>query len=143
MCGVPAATTTTTTVRAVDAHPCAMPSVRRTRVGAPSGPAKRLVILLADTPVPTVLEQRGSYHDVFAKLFERSLASADAVPTDALDIESYDAVAGQYPDDGVLAHADGLLITGSGACAIVAADTCTQTRAQPPAPTPTCPGSAH
>ncbi|GAA6010444.1 hypothetical protein JCM10207_001307 [Rhodosporidiobolus poonsookiae] len=90
-----------------------------------------LLILLADTPIPSIRETHGTYHDVFASLFRASLALARAEeeqPDDAgvepahknskprrhkLTIKSYDVVEKQYPSEEEVKEADGLLITGS------------------------------
>ncbi|GAA5863130.1 hypothetical protein JCM8547_002807 [Rhodosporidiobolus lusitaniae] len=89
-----------------------------------------LIFLLADTPIPEVQEKYGTYHDIFAALFERAvkLAADDgAVPGDSgyeksekkqegghkLNIQSYNAVDGHLPSEERVKKADGILITGS------------------------------
>ena len=79
----------------------------------------RLLVLLCDTPVPPVLETKGTYADIFTTLFRRSLElrrrDEPGLREVQLDIDSYDVVkAGEYPDDAALAAADGLVMTGSG-----------------------------
>ncbi|GAA6030830.1 hypothetical protein JCM8097_008897 [Rhodosporidiobolus ruineniae] len=113
-----------------------MPSIKRTTLDLPEHAHRDLLllILLADTPIPPVREQYGTYHDIFASLFRSSLAIAKvegASPHDAdghekklesgraspgryrLTIESWDAVEQQLPSEERLKEADAVLITGS------------------------------
>ena len=97
--------------------------MRSTSVPAERDPPRkcaRLIVLLCDTPVPPVLESKGTYADIFTTLFRRSLElrrrEEPSLRDVELDIASYDVVkAGEYPDDAALEAADGLLMTGSGA----------------------------
>jgi hypothetical protein len=74
-----------------------------------------LLVLLADTPPPTLKSRHGDYHRVFTSLFQRSLDTL----TDSdyeLEVKSYDVVNQpiEYPSADDLDAAAGLLITGSG-----------------------------
>ena len=93
----------------------------------------RLIVLLCDTPVPPVLETKGTYADIFTTLFRRSLElrqrDEPSLCDLQLDIDSYDVVkAGEYPDDAALAAADGLVMTGSGPSALRACRAQTSSR---------------
>lgn len=80
----------------------------------------RLIVLLADATIPEVHRTYGDYHDIFSDLFDKSLKLAtkeDGRGEEglALEVRSFDAKAGEYPDQAELDAATGLLITGSGA----------------------------
>ncbi|BGP19474.1 hypothetical protein JCM10213_006294 [Rhodosporidiobolus nylandii] len=91
-----------------------------------------LLVLLADTPIPAVCAQHGTYHDIFSSLFQSAIAAAEeegAPPADAgmgerkqgtaegrrytLTVESWDAVGMSLPSEERVKEADGVLITGS------------------------------
>jgi hypothetical protein len=76
-----------------------------------------LLVLLADTPVPTVLKSHGDYHAIFTSLFQRaaSTLSQDVEPF-VLTVKSYNVVnePWEYPTEQELGEAAGVLITGSG-----------------------------
>ena len=74
-----------------------------------------LLVLLADTPPPTVKARHGDYHTVFTSLFQRSLDTLPDVEYE-LQVKSCDVVNDpwEYPTDEDLQEAAGLLITGSG-----------------------------
>ncbi|KAM0790985.1 hypothetical protein ACM66B_004285 [Microbotryomycetes sp. NB124-2] len=91
-----------------------------------------LLILLADTPLPAVLDKYGTYHAIFTSMFAKSvaLASAQARPSSdqepvnlaqqtvhELTIESYDAVHQVMPSKDRIKQADAVLITGSASSA--------------------------
>lgn len=81
-----------------------------------------VLILLADTPVPSVREKHGDYHDVFTTLFQRSLASyLDELQDIVFTIKSYDVVnePWEYPKQAELDQASALLITGSGEAVLI------------------------
>jgi len=75
-----------------------------------------LIVLLADTPIDAVKAERGTYHEIFSDLFRKSLqlAKKEDGKDRSLEVRSWDAVEGEYPDAGELEQAAGLLITGSG-----------------------------
>ncbi|KAL7342194.1 class I glutamine amidotransferase-like protein [Rhodotorula toruloides] len=66
----------------------------------------RLLILLADTPLPA--RRSGDYHQIFARLLRSSIE---------LEVQSYDVVRGEFPSEEEVRSADGVLITGSAASA--------------------------
>ncbi|GAA6046751.1 hypothetical protein JCM3770_003149 [Rhodotorula araucariae] len=85
-----------------------------------------LLVLLADTPIPPVVKQFGTYHDIFTGLWQRAVRLAatedGAEPAKegsgrTITIESYDVVQGKFPSAERVKEADGLLITGSASSA--------------------------
>ncbi|KAE8256449.1 hypothetical protein A4X13_0g2621 [Tilletia indica] len=89
-------------------------------------PAKRVVtiaLLVADTPVPAVVETWGEYPKIFSTLLKDALASIPRHHWQGsveLDIRPFDVVkAMKYPEDGQLADGlyDAVLITGSASSA--------------------------
>lgn len=79
---------------------------------APAPPT--LIILLAGTPVPSVLQKYGSYHQIFCQLFHNSVSIQDPTSKNSLRVLSFDIVDQEYPSDEHLESAIGLLVTGSG-----------------------------
>ncbi|BGP34819.1 hypothetical protein JCM10296v2_006643 [Rhodotorula toruloides] len=88
----------------------------------------RLLILLADTPLPTVVKRSGDYHQIFTSLLRSSIEVAKAeqgaegtangvAEPKKLEVKSYDVVRGEYPGEEEVKGADGVLITGSAASA--------------------------
>lgn len=78
-----------------------------------------IALLIADTPVPQVVEKRGDYYRIYSEWLNKSLAS---VPRHAwqddykLSITPFDVVKERkYPDDGMLNDGlfDAIMITGS------------------------------
>lgn len=55
----------------------------------------------------------GTYQDIFATLFEKAVDS-DPARDQALYIEAYDVVQGEYPTLETLKELNGVLLTGSG-----------------------------
>ncbi|BGP02920.1 putative glutamine amidotransferase [Rhodotorula toruloides] len=88
----------------------------------------RLLILLADTPLPAVVKRSGDYHQIFTSLLRSSIevakseqgaersANGVAEPK-TLEVQSYDVVRDEYPSEEEVKGADGVLITGSAASA--------------------------
>ncbi|GAA5836725.1 hypothetical protein JCM9279_007638 [Rhodotorula babjevae] len=85
-----------------------------------------ILLLLADKPIPAVVSQFGTYHDIFTGLFRRGVRLAatehGAQPGTKggghkLTIDSFNVVDGHFPTDDQLTKADGLLISGSAASA--------------------------
>ena len=71
----------------------------------------RLAILECDTPIPSVLERRGSYGDIFADILSNALKGLPAHSGVKPIFTSWDVVGKQeYPD---LEQVDGILLTGS------------------------------
>ncbi|ORY41759.1 class I glutamine amidotransferase-like protein [Leucosporidium creatinivorum] len=107
----------------------ALQETRRVTLSLPPTAPKPLVILilLADTPVPSVLSTSGTYHSIFSTLLARAsaLASTQAQANGAdplalgpeLVVESYDAVHQVYPTEERVKEADAVLITGSASSA--------------------------
>lgn len=77
-------------------------------------------MLIADTPVPSVLESRGDYFKIYKELLDSSLADIRRHDwQDKIDIHlrPYDVVTKmEYPDEGQLFDGlwDAVIITGSG-----------------------------
>ncbi|BGP57810.1 hypothetical protein JCM8202_002464 [Rhodotorula sphaerocarpa] len=103
---------------------------RTTRLALPATATRDLVllVLLADTPIPAVRAEFGTYHDIFASTFQHAIdlvakeknASQPQQQAEAqysLTVESYDVVNGDYPREERVKSADGLLITGSASTA--------------------------
>lgn len=98
-----------------------MPSsehISKTHHGHSNAPRElTLLVLLADTPVPSVLKSHGDYHAIFTSLFQRAAATLpeDIAPF-VLTVKSYDVVnePWEYPSEQELGEAAGVLITGSG-----------------------------
>lgn len=74
------------------------------------------LVLLAETPPPDLLARHGSYHDMFASLFQRAINILPACIYE-LHVKSYNIVdePWHYPSDDDLSEAAGVLITGSDA----------------------------
>lgn len=71
----------------------------------------RLAILECDTPIPSVLERRGTYGDIFADILGTALKGLPAYSAVEPLFTSWDVVDKQeYPD---LDQVDGILLTGS------------------------------
>ena len=73
----------------------------------------RVAILNADTPVPSVLAERGQYSDIFATLLKHAAAQAQDLASLALDFIAYNCVLGHYPTTLELDSIDAIIITGS------------------------------
>lgn len=73
----------------------------------------RIAMLNADTPVPNVLSQRGSYGNIFHSLLSASAARLSSFSQGQVRItaQDFDVVRGQYPPS--LADYDAIIITGS------------------------------
>ncbi|CAD6890698.1 unnamed protein product [Tilletia controversa] len=89
-------------------------------------PAKKVItiaLLVADTPVPAVVETWGEYPKIFSTFLKDALASIPRhhwQESIELDIRPFDVVkAMKYPDDGQLADGlyDAVLVTGSASSA--------------------------
>lgn len=100
------------------------PSPRRTFLQLPPHATRSLVllVLLADTPIPTVKEKHGDYGTIFTTMFRKAIHLAEVeagetgqhgVDREELTIESYDVVQEEYPSEERVRLADGILITGS------------------------------
>ncbi|KAG0140324.1 hypothetical protein CROQUDRAFT_665338 [Cronartium quercuum f. sp. fusiforme G11] len=74
-----------------------------------------LIILLAGSPVSTVLAEYGTYHQIFCQLFHNALSSRSLPPSqvNGVRVISFDVVSEEYPSENQLNSAIGLLITGS------------------------------
>ncbi|KAJ3158240.1 hypothetical protein HDU86_002949 [Geranomyces michiganensis] len=72
----------------------------------------RIALLVCDTPLPVVVEKYGNYEKLFGELLRQGAAaySASAKPTN-LDIEAFDVVQGQLPDD--ISKFSAFILTGS------------------------------
>ncbi|KAM0746901.1 class I glutamine amidotransferase-like protein [Meredithblackwellia eburnea MCA 4105] len=107
---------------------------RRTFIQLPSTAPRslHLIILLADTPIPSVKEHHGTYHDIFSTLFRNSIKSIEhAIHNSShldlnpphhddrysLTVESWDTVQGEFPSEERIKEVDAVLITGSAASA--------------------------
>ncbi|BGP42907.1 hypothetical protein JCM10449v2_006922 [Rhodotorula kratochvilovae] len=101
---------------------------RTTTIDLPASATRdvTLLVLLADTPIPPVVEQFGTYHDIFAGLWRRAvrLAASEDGQEPAkegsghkLIIESYQATDRHLPSEERVKEADGMLITGSASSA--------------------------
>ncbi len=75
----------------------------------------RIALLICDTPVPAVVETRGTYLEIYRDFLRRSNPSA------SFELDGYDVVRAQaYPDLNSEPSYQGIVITGSGAPDIAA-----------------------
>jgi hypothetical protein len=80
--------------------------------GGASAKAPRIALLVADTPIPTVLQAQGDYEAIFTRLFEASKpADVPQFRLDAFDVRTKM----EYPPESILDEYAGIVITGSGA----------------------------
>lgn len=76
----------------------------------------------------------GTYQDVFASLFQRAIDS-DPYKTQALYVEAYDVVQGDYPTSEALSQCQGVLLTGSGGSFYARSGSAAPRSLMPPCPT--------
>ncbi|GES72851.1 class I glutamine amidotransferase-like protein [Rhizophagus clarus] len=75
----------------------------------------RTALLIADKPVPKVIEHYGDYYAQFSRFLQKGVVSSKKQIT--LDIEPYDVTKMEYPSEQELFGTDGIVITGSAASA--------------------------
>jgi len=90
-------------------------SPRIYHVGPEDRESQTLLLLLADTPIPPVVEAFGDYHRIFGDWLTNSYKSLEGSKRveKSLKIISYDVVNGEYPSEEDESNAIGVMITGS------------------------------
>ncbi|CAG8502475.1 12326_t:CDS:2 [Acaulospora colombiana] len=76
----------------------------------------RLVFLLADTPIPEVVERYGDYGKLFSRLLQKAIESGPNKNL-TLKIQSFEVQKMEFPDRNELLETDGIIISGSSASA--------------------------
>ena len=76
----------------------------------------RIVSLDCEVPVPSVLAERGTFGDIFETLLRKAAKTELGDETGDLELKfkTYNAKAGELPDEVELEEIDGVILTGSG-----------------------------
>jgi hypothetical protein len=77
--------------------------------------AKKIALIVCDTPIDAVVEDHGDYHSIFTTLLTKAWPTA-SIGDAQFTLDAFDARIGQYPSDEQYGPGgyEAILITGSG-----------------------------